>query len=70
MPFKEADQMAEKTATSNENSFVVSFNEGSVNHYVYDEGFKVERHLLTKCPGPLTALAMSPNGKLVICCGQ
>ena len=76
MPFKDAGQMLHKSSLSDVDSFVVSFNDGVVNHYVYDRntmievGLKVEKQQVTKCPGPVTALAISPNGKIIICCGQ
>lgn len=70
MPFNEAGLLTHKAALSNGNSFLVSFSDGSVNHYVYNEEFNVEHKLITKCPGPLTALTISPNGKIAICCGQ
>jgi hypothetical protein len=76
MPFKDPGQTAEKAAISNVDSFTLSFNDGCVRHFVYDpksasgNGMNVEFGIVTKCPGPLTALAISPNGKVVICCGQ
>ncbi len=76
MTGKEAGQLVHRAAIANVNSCVVSLDNGSVIHCSYDtenvspNGFNADSHPVTKCPGKLTALAISPNGKVIICCGQ
>lgn len=59
-----------KAAVSNVNDFVGGMDDGSVFRYRFGTNGFIESDLVTKCPGEVRALAISPKADLICCSGE
>lgn len=59
-----------KAAVSNLNDFVGGMDDGSVFRYRFTSNGFIESDLVTKCPGTVRALAISPTADLICCSGE